>query len=1248
MNKENINKTAEEKKPVSPETGPELPATPEAAQEGLKEAAEESLNKLDEVVEGQKGLEGEASGAEEVPGSKEIDEKKASVVKEGKKDIERVKKENYEQGEGEEIIIKEKQIEKNNEKDKEAKQGEKPKESEVKEGEKKETSKEEIKFNDEVIKAIEELGLKKDDLEKMESFTSLSEGAQMLVLKNYDQILVDDAIKMTPEKIAQIKQARKERYQAKLGQKKGAFMAGIRNFFGSGKRQDKAFKESYEQIKNKEDEGNKKLALEAAVNWVANFDIPAKLEDGKVKLEFVEGSKLGEEQQALVDELNEAANKFARMPQYMSNISATKRHRNKYEKAQLELENKKIELETSLAGEKMEEEIIAILGGIDNKVSNLQNNLTDKEREEFEKSDSWLMKNLKSKGFERVSYLVGGGTARYMIRSRLAEDATEDAVNAAGSAASGLATAYTLGVAAAIGGIRGWQREKKRIREEDKKIGKQEYQETEEMSNRKKALSELKDVTPDFLKLFKERKDPQEGETWEAYQNRTIAEWLKEDPENAKIYLAKKEDFDKANEAFLKTQKKKFLEFKTEANFVYAKSASQKIEKLVNDIYKLQDQENISNEDKEKLNKKIEMLQTRIDYTQNKIDDGLIALGTSQNRLTHSTELFNILAQANLLVETLEHENEDLPKKATDIIGDEFINDDGTINIKAWSESASPEDLALYRQIKIKNFLDSQDDKVDSERTKSKMKKAAIGAVSGAGLAFVGMKTMGYLMDTEAGNYVKEKIGDAISYGIDQGRSGLEAVTSLFGGSEELAEAMPTIDEVDAITGAAEGTYSVPEDSPEFVGPVQPDGIGEILDTATKSFEELKESGALSKLISNEGLKEGQTDSIWRSAREIFTRNAQDLGYEGDMDDAGALRKWADNMTANAINRMDDVTDKVFEGNIISLDQNEAGEYVIEVEQGEGLKPGYLPEKDVDTPSRVEPMEKIPRREINEIPHTYKLPDEAAHTVPLEDDFTEPDSEEVSDTPEISQTETSSHTNELPHETPADSDVPLDDLQSQAESELDQDTNEQETPDTESRRDNLSDVVNKINEEGGVKSGVEESLERAREVADQEAINPSLDEDSEISSTEDVNISDERGSYQESSSSETVEDGPKKTTTESQRFTTVINNPEFISENKDMAEEFVKTFTQEAKKIPSEFFNNPNEIYKVRGLGETSFAEQFEKTTKFDFNKLNNLEQKRVLLWFKTLENSSMKKSPAGIRSMANTVIAPLRQKYGF
>ncbi len=127
----------------------------------------------------------------------------------------------------------------------------------------------------------------------------------------------------------------------------------------------------------------------------------------------------------------------------------------------------------------------------------------------------------------------------------------------------------------------------------------------------------------------------------------------------------------------------------------------------------------------------------------------------------------------------------------------------------------------------------------------------------------------------------------------------------------------------------------------------------------SESLDKSEWSDNLSKVISNEGLRPGQTDSVWRSSRILFMENAKDLGYEGDINDTASLRNWADSQVAKAINRTDDIKDLVHEGNTISLVKDQNGEMIIKIDKGAGeLEPSYLPEKEVE----IERDVNIPKR----------------------------------------------------------------------------------------------------------------------------------------------------------------------------------------------------------------------------------------------------------------------------------------------
>jgi hypothetical protein len=136
---------------------------------------------------------------------------------------------------------------------------------------------------------------------------------------------------------------------------------------------------------------------------------------------------------------------------------------------------------------------------------------------------------------------------------------------------------------------------------------------------------------------------------------------------------------------------------------------------------------------------------------------------------------------------------------------------------------------------------------------------------------------------------------------------------------------------------------SVPAaDTVVTVGPA-PDN----LPIAEADSEQISDDGQFEKnvfedKISNVGLKPGQHDSVWRSTEQIFKNNAEKLGYEGDLNDADALKHWAEVQTAGALNNSEKITDQVFEGNRVILEKNSEGNYQVRVEAAEGNKPGFL------------------------------------------------------------------------------------------------------------------------------------------------------------------------------------------------------------------------------------------------------------------------------------------------------------------
>ncbi len=1162
------------------------------------------------------------------------------------------------------------------------------------------------KINDDIIQALEEINVSIEDIKKIPEFEKLSPGAQLLAIKNYKQAIDDDAVKMTSEKLALIKKAKKEKYQEKYGKTKGGILSGITNIFNQGKKREAAYLELLEE-KKQADFKNKEYILNACVNWVVGSDISAEVKEGKIEFNFIDKSEVDENQYVIVESLNKAANEFAKMPQHFSNISAKKSDRKKYEKAYQNLENSKKHLVATLEGKESDSEIINKLNKLNFKITNLQNNLTDEEKNELEKSNSKFLKLFKSNKAEKGYFFIGGLLARGAIKSKFKDKAAEEALDATlGAGATALASYGTLGIAAAIGAVRGWRKADKNIREDDKIIGKKEIVETESMRIRKEKLEALKNAN-------------------------------EENEDQAKI------EFAEANKNFLKEQMKN----KTEANFIFADKSHLKIKLLIEKINSLNSKKRKSKKENQKLEELRESLKSRLKYTKNKIDDGLIALGSGANRLVNSANLFNSITEAEMVLENMDYQDLDsLPKKATDIIPLKFINEEGKINIKNWLNEANSEDLAIYRQTKIKNYLDFKNKKVTKVRTNYKAEKAVTGAIMGAAFAYGGMKAFDALAETEIGQSIGEKLANSLNWGVDQGKEAIVYLQGLFDGPENLENHVPLLDEIDNIDDVLI-TDSEAVDDVNIVDEV-PETESEVIEGEQK--ETLQ---SLSRVISNKDLKSGETDSVWRSARILFMENAKDLGYEDDINDDISLKNWAENQVANAINRTGDIKNLVHEGNIISLVENQDGKIIIEIEQGSGeFEASYMSKTEVDPITRAseEPVSKLEPRK----PTSINLPDNLEEIAQNADQEIAEEALEMSEqnedsglTEEITQTAdqeatkeaegapkplSSENLNEIIEEIEATmSKITIQSaLESIAEKTnpipqdkvllefLDQNKNvnpdsslreliskniglalQMKEPDSsillqfydlrhavspEAQVNSLHELLNtslkdSLNEEQlGLFSKLKDldsfsvssnSNPSAREIIfklgdNSQSFDLSQRGLNELSQTieslitnynevvpevvnpEEIIPSAENNNFTENVNTQEYINEEGQTSSETIRDSSVrINNPEFLRETREMSDSFIEALTEKAEKIPDGFFDNPNKSFRVKGLGKTTFAEQFKNVTDYNFADLEPYDQERIIFQFK----SSLSSSSSAIRNHGlNAVLNLIRSKYNF
>ncbi|MBT7765900.1 MAG: hypothetical protein HN730_02020 [Bdellovibrionales bacterium] len=94
------------------------------------------------------------------------------------------------------------------------------------------------------------------------------------------------------------------------------------------------------------------------------------------------------------------------------------------------------------------------------------------------------------------------------------------------------------------------------------------------------------------------------------------------------------------------------------------------------------------------------------------------------------------------------------------------------------------------------------------------------------------------------------------------------------------------------------------------------------------------------------------SDSIWRSAKAIFTGNAEALGYKGDLNDAAELSRWAEAQTASAVNGLNaeqggNLADLVHDNDVVKIDIVN-GKPVLSFDDASGINASHLSDTNVE------------------------------------------------------------------------------------------------------------------------------------------------------------------------------------------------------------------------------------------------------------------------------------------------------------
>lgn len=323
-------------------------------------------------------------------------------------------------------------------------------------------------------------------------------------------------------------------------------------------------------------------------------------------------------------------------------------------------------------------------------------------------------------------------------------------------------------------------------------------------------------------------------------------------------------------------------------------------------------------------------LLVRINYTEDKMARDSVSYGSPSERKAAYFNLINSLSEAKLMIGIFNFNSPDKMyyQNTTDLYSSENLEairkEDKQFNHKQ-QEGESKEDyekrMAVYKE-KIRSrlekfdvgqrlsvFLNYQEKKQNKKELIFLAKKAGKGALMGASFA-------------AAGAFLADKLGlDSLFSKSDGGVGGTGTATpeTMVGSSAESSIVVPPVIAGDSV---AENIVNPNE---AIIPEVE---SASIAGTDTSKY---------SDVISNKELN-GKSDSIWRSVREIFKKNAADLGYKGDLDDVQAINKWAETQTAVAVNNSEGMDQVVFEGNKVEL-VRDGDSFKINLEKGDGIEP---------------------------------------------------------------------------------------------------------------------------------------------------------------------------------------------------------------------------------------------------------------------------------------------------------------------
>jgi len=564
-------------------------------------------------------------------------------------------------------------------------------------------------FDKKVVDVFSELGISSDEISKIEGFETLSIGQQHLILDGFRQFV-----------FGQIKEHALEKYNQEL-KESGFFKKigkGITKKYQIAKLEKTTAKDllssglsRHEKILKQLTKATKEQGVDAIVN-----------ENGEVEIQYASLldkftlDRLGPEDKEKIEIFNKSATALSKIPYEWSLGTASKKQRQEFEKIRKDFEIAKMEI-LNLPSARAAYNIIASnLIDIENKLRFSQFISThpevEKELSNIQTQSAWT-KIRKDIITERGIYAgVGFGAA---------------GMNAALMLASG----FILPIGTVISGaaIARW-RAKEALNEQDimarKSAGfpkvSEEQQKT--LKEKSKELAEkeewLKARFPEYVKAEndyleeivklnkKERADEaptaQEVELLEQLKGKYEKERLRFEIDPLfQEYNAKKAEYEKLRNGIFKKEKGDEMK----KNVVNADSLTNKIEYLIKKIE--------TEKDVRKKEKLIESLRVRLNYSDEKLREGLVNFGSSEERMLNNYNLIKSISDGSVFADSL---------------GNPQINEE--------------------LQRRLDRFLSAKKEKISKARKdhiRMKMELGALYAVGFYGLGFYGRKAVGFAYD---------------------------------------------------------------------------------------------------------------------------------------------------------------------------------------------------------------------------------------------------------------------------------------------------------------------------------------------------------------------------------------------------------------------------------------------------------------------------------------------------------------------